>query len=402
MIRDFDVKKWDGSEIIIYGAGYDGELIANKLSEYGINKFSFCDSYKVGGFLLGKSIYDIDLLQNTQSNIILGSSKYYVDIYKILKKKGIEDERIYTAYTILSSIAHDLNTHDLKKVGGNFKYEASDIVLKAFVNNGWYLGHLDVVITEICTLKCEACSSLMPLYKTPHNCDRAVVIESLENLLKSKCYIACLCLMGGEPLLNQSLLQEILLKYKDEKQIGFFQVITNGTIVPSKETLKAMRENGRLYVIFSNYGKLSRKQDEAIDALSEYKIEFALMCEKDIKAVDNTLWINYGKVRHYDFSEGKHQKMFEECKDAKSCTTLMNGKLFICPRIAHGVNLGLIPENMPRCNVDLSNKALMGMNWMDIRQECIQYLFNTQYPLACEYCNRDAGILVRRAKQIEE
>jgi len=181
----------------------------------------------------------------------------------------------------------------------------------------------------------------------------------------------------------------------------FFQTITNGTIIPNEDTLRAMRSNGRFYVIFSNYGDLSRKQDEAVRVFSQYGIESVIIEEKDITSNNNTLWIDYGEVKHYSFSEEKHQKMFDECIDGKTCTILMNGKLFICPRIAHGVNLGLIPESLKRCKVDLSNEALRGMEWENVKERCIQYLFDKQYPLACEYCNRDAGILVKRAKQVE-
>ena len=77
------------------------------------------------------------------------------------------------------------------------------------------------MITEICTLNCEACGSLMPLYKAPRNCNRDVVIESLDNLLSTGCHIGCIDLIGGEPLLNQELMREILLRYKDEERIFF-------------------------------------------------------------------------------------------------------------------------------------------------------------------------------------
>lgn len=401
MIRDFSIKKWDGNAILIYGAGYDGKIIAEELDKNNINNYFFCDSNREGEYILDKIIYNPNILKkNIYSNIILGSSKYYLDIYKTLKKYGISDDKIYIAQHILSSRVERFKSYDVKEVGAHYRYEASSITLNAYVDNGWYLPHLDVVITEICTLRCEACGSLMPLYKTPQNCDGNVIIETLDNLLRLKSYIACVNLIGGEPFVNQKLIEEILLRYKDERQIGFFQIITNGTIVPNRATLMAMKENGRIYVIFSNYGELSTKQDKAVNALTEYGIESVIIQEKDIKESDNTLWIDYGEVKHYEFPPEKHQRMFEGCMDAKSCTTLMNGNLFICPRIAHGVNIGLIPGDIPRCSFNLTNEKLKDERWEDIKEKCIQFLSNPQYPPACEYCNRDAGILVKRAKQI--
>lgn len=402
MIRDFDIEKWNSKPIVIYGAGHDGKIIANELNKHNITEFIICDSNKKGEYLLNMMISDPNILNESfYSNIILGSSKYYIDIYNILKRKGIEDKNIYTATKILSSNVDRLKTHDIKEIGTHYGCEVNSILLNNYINNGWHLGHLDIVITEICTLKCEACGSLMPLYKSPHNYSSDSVLEAFDNLLKSNCYITSINLIGGEPLVNQDLVQEILLRYKDTKQIGFFQMITNGTILPNEKTLKAMRENGRIYVIFSNYGKLSTKQNDAVKVLTESGIETAIIQEKDITESNNTLWIDYGEVKHYKFSAKKHQKMFDGCKDGKSCTTLMNGKLFICPRIAHAVNLGLIPENIPRCNVDLSKEAIKGMDWEDVKQKCVEFLSDIQYPPACEYCNRDAGILVERAKQIK-
>jgi len=83
MLKDFRTDKWNGEKIIIYGAGNDGKIIANKFNQCGIYNYAFCDSYKKGGFLMGKAIYSPNILQNnSHTNIILGSSKYYVDIYK--------------------------------------------------------------------------------------------------------------------------------------------------------------------------------------------------------------------------------------------------------------------------------------------------------------------------------
>ena len=402
MLKDFSADDWNGNTIIIYGAGTDGNMIASGLIKSGIEDFVFCDSNKKEKELLNKSIYNTSIITEKKDfNIILGSSRYCVEIYKILKDLGVKEDRIYTAKKCFFSGIHKFESHALSKVPGHYRYEEGILRLNAYINGGWCLPHLDITITERCTLKCKACCSLVPLYKTPHNCDYDIVLKSFDKLLSSNCYISTVNLMGGEPLLNQELIQKILLRYKDEQQIGSFQIITNGTILPNEKTLEAMKINGRVYVIFSNYGQLSKMQEKAVESLERNNIEVVLVEEDDIKAENNTLWIDYGEVRHYEFSREKHQRMFENCKDAKGCTTLMNGKLFICTRIAHGVNLGLIPEDLPHCYVEMLNYDVNETDEEKLRKECIDLLNCSVYPLACEYCNRDAGILVKRAEQVK-
>lgn len=403
MLKEFEVNKWNGKKIIVYGAGSEGALIADKLIRQNLNNFIFCDSYKAGGFLAGKEILDRSIMKTGMDfNVIIGSTQYCVEIYNSLKELGVEDRVIFTAQNILTSSIHKEKTHFMDDIYRYHRYEAMYAEFNAYVSDGWYLNHLDIVITEICTLNCEACGSLMPLYKKPHNCDSERIFEAFDNLLKSNCFIGSVNLIGGEPFVNQPLIEEILWRYKDEKKIGLFQIISNGTILPNNNTLEAMQSIDRLYVIFSNYGCLSRKQEEAVKILDEYGIDVAVEQEADINAESNTLWIDYGKVHHYDFPKEKHQKMFDTCIDGKTCRTLLNGKLYICPRIAHGINLGLIPEDIPRGSLNLLNSALQGMDWREIKRKCIAFLENKEYPPACEYCNHDAGILVERAKQVEK
>lgn len=400
-IKDFEIEKWNGKKIIIFGCGIRGKEIGQELQKRNIENFCFCDSYKTGKDLLDKPVVGLDAInQNTDVNFIIGSTKYCIEIYDTLIDSGIKEEAIYTAAKILEERAPKLEGYQFD-IPPKLIYRMNYLKLNAYINDGWVLEYLDTIITEICTLKCKACSSLMPQYKNPRNCDRNVVLQSFDNLLHSNCYIKTVKLLGGEPLVNQDFVQEMLIRYKDEAQIGCFQIITNGTIVPNEETLRAMRENGRCYVIFSNYGELSRKQEEAIKALEEYGIESVVERDEDITITNNTKWIDYGEVKHYQFPKEKHQKMFDTCRD-KECTTLMNGRLFFCPRIAHGVALKLIPEDLPRNSINMLDEALTGVDWREIKKECIEFISNEQYLPACEYCNRNDNILIERAKQVEK
>lgn len=397
-LKEFDIEKYKNSPVAVYGAGKDGEQIGRLLQNGGLNDFVYCDTH-VRGSLLGKEICGPESIQKDW-NIIIGSFQHTVEIYKSLKRMGVEDHRIFTARDLCRA-SHPFNReHSLSLMEEHFRYDYSVLGLNAYLNDGYLIRHIDLTITEICTLKCRACASLMPMYDRPHNCSEETVMEELDALLESNCYIEELCLIGGEPLVNQDLMRKILIRYKDSIQIGIFTIITNGTLLPAKETLEAMRNTGRFYAVFSNYGKLSRMQEEAVALLDCYKVEAALESREDIHRDSSRWWIDYGKVQHYDFSKEKHQNMFLQCQDKVHCATLLDGKLFLFTRIAHGVNTGLIPKDLPGNYVDLLGEPYVSMRKSEKREAVLAFLRVEEYPPACEYCNKDAGILVERAEQV--
>ncbi len=399
VLKDFNVDKWDKKTIVVYGAGKVGRQIGNALKSKEIDDFIYCDAYIEEDSFIGKKIIRPESVSKF-SNIIIGSSYYIIDIYKKLQKLGINNNFIFTANNLFCESKRIDNRHSLVELNINHSYEQAISSLNAYLNDGYVIEHLDLIITEICTLNCEACGSLMPLYVKPQNCDEENVIKGLDALLKSNCYIKELCIIGGEPFVNQKLMKQILVKYKDNRQIATFMTISNGTLLPTKEVLTAMKSNGKFIVVFSNYGNLSKAQEKAVQLLDEYGIESAIETKEDIVGHEGRIWIDYGKVKHYDFKYDKHQNMFLNCNERLMCTTLLNGKLFLCPRIAHAVNLGLIPSGLQGNYLDLLHEEYINSDNKIKQNMCINYLKNEEHPIACEYCNRDAGILVERAKQI--
>ena len=69
--------------------------------------------------------------------------------------------------------------------------------------------HLDLVITECCSLKCRDCSNLMQYYQKPENLKTESIIQDLTNLLQCV-RVGELNILGGETFVNQNSLTEIL------------------------------------------------------------------------------------------------------------------------------------------------------------------------------------------------
>lgn len=63
-------------------------------------------------------------------------------------------------------------------------FKALIIEAKIFNANSGYLEYIEIPITTKCTLKCKACSNLIPYYKKPCDLDIDILSESIDTLLE--------------------------------------------------------------------------------------------------------------------------------------------------------------------------------------------------------------------------
>lgn len=402
-IYDFDLHKCNGEQIILYGAGSDGYVVAGGLVRSGVEDFLFCDrspSYKEKLVFGKKVISPGELCRYPTANILITSSKYNSEIYRDLKRMGYDDEKIFFPTSLWLQGQNEKRGTSFQDVLKRYSYVSSRARLLAEMNQGQYLPILYIMVTEKCSLRCSACFNLMPLYHNPQNISLSVSIAAIKYLLDAGYYISTVCLSGGEPFLNQEFMKGFLKEYKKDQRIGCFQTITNATVPIREETAQIMGDTGRMYAIFSNYDVLSKNLSQNVEMLQKYDVGTAVEQEEDITMKNGTLWIDYGEVKHYHYPMETVQKMFDSCVNAKGCTTLLNGKLYICGHIANGVNLGLIPDG-PRLYVELSENTVRQNGIKNIRESCHALLNDTLYSPGCEYCNRCAGNLAQRARQLK-
>ena len=250
--------------------------------------------------------------------------------------------------------------------------------------------HLDVVLTECCTLKCRNCSNLMQYYQHPENLDAEEVIAGLKRIFASM-RVSQLKLLGGEPFVCQKELIRVL-EYLKEASDRFDEVdiITNGTLIPSEECINAMKNTPKLKVIFSNYGELSKKLAEFSDRCGREGIAFNI--------VEDEFWWDFGGMKMRQEKESKTQHRFDGCYSRRLCTTLYRGKLYVCPRQAHAIRLGLVHEESAE-TVDV-----MKSDYQDPKElrDAVYALIDRKNRISsCKYCGCDDWIKVPRAEQTE-
>lgn len=251
--------------------------------------------------------------------------------------------------------------------------------------------HMDVVITECCSLRCRACSNLMQYYHHPENLNSEEVISSLRRIFAAV-RVSQLKILGGEPFVCQKVLIMVLeyLRTEAAERFDSVDIITNGTILPSEECLRAMKDTPKLKVVFSNYGKLSAKLEEFSRILKHEGILF--------EVIEDEYWWDFGGLKLREEKERKTQHRYDGCYSRRLCTTLYRGRLYVCPRQAHGIHLGIIPENSSEELFVLSPEFEDPSKMHDAVYSLIE---RKDYISSCRYCGCDKGVRVDRAVQAE-
>ena len=249
---------------------------------------------------------------------------------------------------------------------------------------------LDLVITECCSLKCRDCSNLMQYYQTPCNLTSESVISDLRKVLDCV-RVRELKILGGEPFVNRKTLIDVLqfLTGEYKTRVDSVNIITNGTLIPDDECINAMKNDPKIKITISNYGELSRKMNELMELLDRNGIKYVL---ND----GSKLWLDFGRPVKYEMNDLFVKHQYKYCYNRKYCNTLYRGGLYSCPRQAHGIHLGLIPDNRDEY-VDLYDPAYRSSD--DLKQAIMSVVRRKDPVAACDYCIVGEYIYVPRGVQ---
>ncbi len=237
-------------------------------------------------------------------------------------------------------------------------------------------------ITERCSLNCEYCDAEMLTYQNPINSDIDTIKESTHNLLSQLAWVTWFRVMGGEPFLHPQLgdILEFLSKYK---QIRSLRVVTNGTIIPSKDLLDILKKH-KIALDISIYSCVEKQQSMLIDCLKKHKIDYALRA--------NPFWVSFGDYQKRDLTIEQLKQSKKMCLCHKF-RHIEHGKLFFCKRVRNLEKQSNFKSN-PGDFVDL-----LDINNLHSR---IRETLKIDFVVACDHCNPpwDRPV-VPVAKQIE-
>lgn len=238
---------------------------------------------------------------------------------------------------------------------------------RALEEDAIVLTGLTVTVTERCTLKCEACCDLMQYYHSPKPTKMEKVCQDFDSLMETVDFIRFVYVTGGEPLLCQEELPQLLRHlYTYRERYGVCELITNGTLLPTNALLEAVKETGTFFRV-SNYGEHSSKKEEILKHLEKWKIPHQM------KPME---WHLQAQIIP---GEGRNaMDAFSVCDKANACNLLKGGRLYLCPFLGHGEALGAFPA-------DPANH--LSLEGVQRRQAAKRYLSGQTPPPGCAFCS---------------
>ena len=358
-----------GQNIVIYGAGIYGEIAFQCLRTWGIRAYCFADRNENL-----KEKYGLPVIKPTEikkidnSVILLASVNYLKDMVEFLLSQGVTN-----FYNITELLEAEIETEnmseyqqDIMKNKGGYQFALDNVF-----SNKFTIRNIDLVITEYCNLRCRDCGSLIPYYKKPTHIKLDEILSPLDNFLNAIDQLYELRILGGEPFLYPSI-GELLDACGKLSKVKRIVIYTNSTVIPENMIFERMKEN-RVVLHMSDYGTYSGKVKEIQEKCLEYGVDFYVHEYNEWRDMGTT------ELRNYDLDTVK--KIYQICDNAK-CPSFYRGKLYICPRAAHGESIGAF-KNSQGEYVDFNKKT----DTAEKRKELMALLYERDIFSACYYCN---------------
>lgn len=227
------------------------------------------------------------------------------------------------------------------------------------------LPRIPIMITTRCTLCCEECSNLMPYYRQPQDYEVDEIITWIQNLCFATDEVICLELVGGEPFLYRDL-EKILEYVLAESKIQQVEITSNASIIPNSTVIKNLK-NPKIIVKVSQYPNVI-DSSKFIGMLDENNINY--------RVLENMKWTKTGELVSRGRTILDLQSQYLNCASAKTCRTVLNGKMYVCSKAASLMELGIV-----------NNLEFVNLKDKDNLRENIKKFMELPFSKACDYCD---------------
>ena len=378
--------KIENNKIAIHGAGDCGRNVLYGFETRGIKVDFFIDTdvSKQQKLFCGIKTISLDEFNKISPNgYLFIAHDYFIPVMEELKKLNFKN--YYNSVDILENTNFsdgndytkkypDMTPIKLERGLKKHKYGAqiAERLFNKIKNNILTIKHMDVVITERCSLKCKDCANLMQYYEKPQNSDLEILFKSLDRMMECVDQIYEFRVLGGDPFMNKEM-YKVVNKLSGFKNVEKVVVYTNAKIIPRDENLECLK-NEKVRLDITNYGSLSSKHDEIIKLLNENNIEY----ETDLVE----LWDDIGEIKYEKKNNQQLKKVFEDCC-AKEIFTILDGVVYKCPVSAHGTKLNAVPYDSKYDGVNLFDESV---SIPELKTKLKDFHDDDQYVSACNYC----------------
>ena len=314
-----------------------------------------------------------------------------------------EAEHLLIKYQVIVTVQpsfYKVIKEQLEKLGlqeGEQFTDAHSFIPKWFYDNKKEIDlyKLDMIITTICNLNCANCNEFLPYYKEKRESSFDEVKNNIDLIFSKIDYICQFNIIGGETFLHKDLkriLEYLGANYGDK--VGYFCIITNGTVIPTNEVL-GMLSRYDIGVSISDYAlsfAYESKVNELCKKFEENKIEY----------------MRNQSIEWYDLGFPRNTFFYDEdtvCQHMKKCNTLCQvlycEKIWYCAMACCAYNGGIFPEGKDDY---LDLKAIDGTD-LQSKKKILDYCngnVENGYLQMCKYCGGmgvDNDNVVPTAKQ---
>ncbi|MCX5813462.1 MAG: radical SAM protein [Proteobacteria bacterium] len=229
------------------------------------------------------------------------------------------------------------------------------------------------IVGQACTLKCIHCCEAVPFQKEHKFIPKDVIIEDVQKVAASSQFLTFVELIGGEPFMHpdyKKLVEELL----EIENIGYIKSFTNGTIVPSVELCQILK-NPRFMLQVSNYEK--QATGKLLDNIYATR---KILKEQNVPYIftQNFEWQDFTPFDLHNTEESRLKAVFDACT-LRNCNRLYQSILYRCPHQYAGVELGVLEKHAVEC-VDINAHNERGL------ADAIEAFENVGYIDACRYC----------------
>lgn len=196
--------------------------------------------------------------------------------------------------------------------------------------------YMDFSITTKCTLRCRDCTQWAPYIPNK----RIFLVSEIQDWLERMFILVEECifitLLGGEPFLHPQICEvlKLFVDYQNRGKILYLRIVTNGTVVPDKETLKLCAENN-IYILISDYNSVlnNKMKENRLNLLHDMD---ACGCKyyfgKDASWIDLGIPNKECLASIESVNEDELMKRFNSCF-IRDCVAFFEGQLYRCPRV---------------------------------------------------------------------
>lgn len=181
-----------------------------------------------------------------------------------------------------------------------------------------------------CSLKCKLCCNLIP-YLKQNSYETKDLLRDFKFIAQNN-KINLLQIQGGEPFTHPDIvkiLDFISSCYAGGGGAPRIEIATNATICLKQDVLDCLKRNSNMLVRISNYTCCENARNNFIKKLEQNGISYEIYGF----LYGNDMWFSTGGVNERRAGDEEVEMIYKKCEN-KGCTTLVNGVLSVCGKIA--------------------------------------------------------------------